>query len=162
MKARLGQGLAQEPVQIGAVRGHVGRAVFRLCHGLQGLAKPQGGIVPLQRDHIDGFEGVPAQRLLEAQGPVHLHRVGPDLQTGADLFELGRALVDRDLEAAPIERAGTREPADARPDDDDSHGSTHALSVTHCGEVSVSISARKVRWLASATRAGCMSLLAAA
>ena len=53
---------------------------------------------------------------LDPERAQHLDGVRPELQSGADLAELAGAFVDVDLEAALAQRAGGREPADARLD----------------------------------------------
>src|SRR5580704_2519514 len=49
----------------------------------------------------------------------HAGAVGADLHAGAKLTQLGRLLVDIDVDAAPNERQRRREPADAAADDRD-------------------------------------------
>ena len=49
----------------------------------------------------------------------HARAVGADLHAGADLAQLGRLLVDLDLDAAPQQGERAGQPADAGADDDD-------------------------------------------
>ena len=59
------------------------------------------------------------ERLLQPQGMEHARAVGADLHAGADLAQLGRLLVDLDLDAAQQQGERAGEPADAGADDDD-------------------------------------------
>jgi hypothetical protein len=51
--------------------------------------------LPFRRQHLHALE-----RLFEAQGVEHAGAVRADLDASADLLELGRLLIDLDVEAA--------------------------------------------------------------
>ncbi len=71
--------------------------------------------------HLDlGLDGARPERRLEAKRMEHARAVGADLHAGADLAELGRLLVDLDVDAALQQGEPRGEPADAGADDD--HG----------------------------------------
>ncbi len=57
----------------------------------------------------------------------HLDRIRPDLQSGADLTELRRLLVDLDLETEFQKRRGGGESADPGADDDDLGLARHVI-----------------------------------
>ena len=105
-------------MQIGAVRGQVRRAEFLARDRLQRLAKAQPPFVEGDRHDAERLERVAHELVLEAERTQHLDAVRADLQPGADLAELLRALIERDLDAALAQRAGRGEAADAGADDD--------------------------------------------
>ena len=100
----------QQVMQIGAVRGHVRRAVFLPRDRLQRLAEAQPPLVPGDRHDAERLERVAHELVLEPERAQHLDAVRTDLQPGADLFEFLRALIERDLDAALAQRAGCGEP----------------------------------------------------
>ena len=55
-----------------------------------------------------------------------LHRIGADVDAGAELGEFGRLLVDLHLEALTAERDGRRQPAEARSYNGDPTRASHA------------------------------------
>ena len=63
------------------------------------------------------------QRILKAERAEDLDGIRPDLQPGADLFESGRALIQRNIEPALAQRAGGCESADPGADDGDAKSS---------------------------------------
>jgi hypothetical protein len=75
-------------------------------------------IVPFQRHHIDRFEGVAAQRILEAERPQHLHGIRPNLQPGANLLKLAGALVDLNGKSTLLQGHRRCQPPDAGTDND--------------------------------------------
>ncbi len=119
---RVADRAAQEVMQIGAMRGHVRRAVCLPRDRLERLAEAQPPFVEGDRHDAQRLEGVAQELVLEPERAQHLDAVRSDLQPGADLFELWRALIERDLDAALAQRAGRRQAADAGADDDDPKG----------------------------------------
>ena len=101
-----------------AMRRHVGSAVALGRDRLERIAVAQARIVPFQRHHIDRFEGVAAQRILEAERPQHLHGIRPNLQPGTNLFEFACALVDLDGKSALPRSNCCRQTPDAGSDND--------------------------------------------
>ena len=74
----------------------------------------------VQAEHVGA--GPDADRhdlLLQAEIGQHVHRVGADLDAGADLAQLRRLLVDLDVEAGLGQAAGGRQSAEPRAGDDD-------------------------------------------
>src|SRR5262245_60273373 len=119
------QALDQQPVQVGAMDGEVGCAEPRRSHGFERLAKAQMRVIERDRNDVARLAGELAQRRLDAERTQDLDRVGPQLQAGADLAKLARALVDLDLPALRAQRAGGGEPADARADHRDARCTPH-------------------------------------
>ena len=112
-------GIGQQPVQIAPVQHDVrravalarGRAEIEPVPGLAGAPVPDHAA---GRQHLDALE-----RVFEAERVQHAGAVGADLDAGADLLELGRLLVDLDVEPALEQRQRGGQPADAAADDDD-------------------------------------------
>src|SRR5579862_86330 len=100
-------------MQIGAVRGQVRRAVFFPRHRLERLAKAQPPFVESDRHDAERLERVGHELVLEPKRPQNLDAVRADLQPSADLFELLRALIERNLDAALAQRDGGGKAADA-------------------------------------------------
>ena len=84
-------------------------------------------LMPRQRPHTHVGECVGQSQ--PVQDP---RRVGADLDTGADLAELPRLLVDLDVEATPVQRQRSGEASDAAADDAD----REALAHLTCGRTS--------------------------
>ncbi len=120
---RVADRAAQQVMQIGAVRGHVRRAVFFPRDRLQRLAETQPPFVPGDRHDAERLKCVAHELVLEPERTQHLDAVRTDLQPGADFFEFLRTLIERNLDAALAQRAGRGEPADAGADDDDTERS---------------------------------------
>src|SRR6478609_9392135 len=78
-----------------------------------------------------------ADRLLKAQVAQHMHRVGTNLDAGADLAELWSLLVDFDLVAGLHQAGRRRQSAEPRPCDQDFV--RHTRSFSYCG-VAMSVS----------------------
>ena len=113
---RLGREREQQPVQVGAVRGVVGRAVLLAHVAAELLANPHRAVVPLQRQPHRGLGGEAGEVVFEPEGADHLHRVGRHLQARAHLAELAGSLVDVDLVTGLAQGTGCRESADAGAD----------------------------------------------
>jgi hypothetical protein len=128
MDASVGQALAQQPMQVGAVHGQIRRAELRLDRGAERLAETLGGGVPGERDHLGRRAGERPQALLDAERAQHLHRVRAELEAGANLAQLFGALVKLDLAAVLAQRARGGEPADAGPDHRDANRPCHLLA----------------------------------
>ncbi len=109
---------AQQVMQIGAMRGHIGRAVFFPRDRLQRLAEAQPPFVPGDRHDAERLERVAHELVFEPERAQHLNAVRTDLQPGADLFEFLRALIERNLDAALAQRDSRGQAADAGADDD--------------------------------------------
>ena len=108
-------------MQVGAVQRQIGSAITVL----DAFAEREGGeLAPgepvIDRDCIR-LEGVGADRLEHAEGGERACRIGPELNAGARLFAEAGALQHLALDAAPGERDGSRETADA------AAGNEHAL-----------------------------------
>ncbi len=67
---------------------------------------------------MTGWKAILSQFVPEPERADDLDAVGADLEPCPDLFELGGALVDLDLEAALVQRNGGGQPADASAHDD--------------------------------------------
>ena len=111
--------LRDHAMQIAAMDGDVGKAValdrfqaeVEQLPALPGIPQPDR---LAGRQHLNLF-----QRLLEPERVKHAGAVGADLHAGAKLAQLGRLLVDIDVDAAANQRQRRRQPADAAADDRD-------------------------------------------
>ena len=73
----------QHGVQVGAVRGHVWRAVFFPGDRLERLAETQPPLIPGHRHDAERLESIPHQLGLKTERAQHLDAVRADLQAGA-------------------------------------------------------------------------------
>src|SRR4051794_6811865 len=80
-------------------------------------------IAPRQADRL-GPDGVQLVRQIER--PEDLHRIGTEVDAGAELRELGRLFVDLHLEALTAERDGRRQSAEASSYNGDPTRASHA------------------------------------
>ena len=122
MERRIARGAAQQVVQVGAVRRHIGRAIFFARHCLERLAKPQPALIVGNRRDAQRLKRIAHQLVFEPERAQDLDAVGPDLKPSADLFKLGDTLIERDLEAALPQRYRRGQTADAGADDCNAKG----------------------------------------
>ena len=106
-------------VQVGTVDEDVGSAVALLGNDAEVEELPSASALPVPdllglRPHRPGIE-----RRLEPQRPQHTRAVGAELHAGPDLAQLGRLLVDLDVDAALPQGERASQPADAGADNDD-------------------------------------------
>ena len=115
--------------QVGAVNGHVRRAVQLLARRierrpLQGAAVLPAALVGEARTHA-----LAIQPFGKAQPVQDADRVRRHVDAAADLVQLGRLLVDIDLESGAKQRHRGREAADAAADNRDPEGRAQWLFV---------------------------------
>ena len=108
------QMLAQNAVQIGAMRHHIGSAELIGKHTLHRHALAQTRVVPSKRYGIRRLGGQRPQCLEQAERAQHPHRIGTKLDACPDLAELGSALIDPHLETASAKRASRAKPTESR------------------------------------------------
>jgi len=99
MDGVIGQSRQQQGVHVGAVGGEIRRPELRRGDGFQRLAKAQMPIVGRDRHDIRRLGRQRPQPLLDPERAQHFDRVRSELQSGADLAQLRRTLVDLHLEA---------------------------------------------------------------
>ena len=107
---------AEHVVQIDPVRRHIRRAVFFPRDRFERLAETQLALIPGHRHDAERLKRVAHQFVFEAERAQHLDAVRTDLQSGADLFQLGGSFEYRDLKAPLAQCDGGREAADTGAD----------------------------------------------
>src|ERR1043166_9571860 len=106
--------LPQPAVQVAAMKGDVREAVALDRFDAEIEQLPALPAVP-EPDRLAGRQHLHLfQRLLEAERMENAGAVGADLDAGAKLAQLGRLLIDVDVDSAPEQRERRRKPADAR------------------------------------------------
>ena len=126
--AFVGHTLLQQPVQVGAMRRDIARAVFLLRDGAQRLAKAQMRVVPGERNDFVRLAGESFERVIEIDRLQHLDAVRPDLQAGADFAKFAGALIDGDLAAELAQPRRRRQSANSCADDGDPQRPRHVHS----------------------------------
>ena len=116
-------------LQIGAMERPIGKAV-----ALDGFSAKIEQLLGFPRvPDVNLFAlGLPADRLdlgPEAELIENPGAVGADLESGADLHDLGRLLIDVDIEAALEQRQRRGQPADARAGDQNLRFSAHIFLI---------------------------------
>ena len=112
-------GVEQHGVQVAAVEHHVGKAVAFHRDGAEVEQLPGLAGAP-EPDLLAGDDDAEPLRLrAETERMEHAGAVGADLDAGAELFQLGRLLIDIDADALADQRQRRGQATDARSDDGD-------------------------------------------
>ena len=102
--------------QIGAVQGHVRRAVELLAQRIERRALQGAPVLPAPLMRADRAHPLAVEPFGEAEPLQDAHRVRAHIDAAADLGQLRRLLVDFDLETGPAQRQGGGQAADAGAD----------------------------------------------
>jgi len=120
-RGRLQQGLQQQPVQVGAVDGRIGRAITLPHRFTQGQTAQHPAIGGRAHAQLGGKRRHRLQRLLQPPVVQHAHGVGAELDTRPDLGKLWRPFEHVDRHLGPRARAcqGRAQAGHTPPDNDD-------------------------------------------
>jgi hypothetical protein len=98
-------GVAQQAMQVGAMRREVGSVELLARKPFQRLAIAQACRIPGDRHNCRRLECETLQGILEPEGAQYFDPIWTDLEASADFTEIGRALVDRNLNPKLAQRA---------------------------------------------------------
>src|ERR1700694_350809 len=121
----LRQRIREQPVQVAAMRDVILGAVTRLeiDEWQTVVDRVRAPVAPRQSNRL-GTDRV--QLVGQVERTKNLHRIGAEVDAGAELGELGGLFVDLHLEALTAERDGRRHPAEARSYNRDPTRASHA------------------------------------
>src|SRR5215472_7754433 len=153
MHAMIRQDAGNCAMQVGAMKGVVGRAERRLDRLPQWRAKQKASIVPAPLVERARFDARPSQRVRDPEPIQNARRVGADIDAGADFAERFGLLVDLDLESGAQQRCRRRESTNAAADDCDRGGAGRHAAYPLAGKPAQSVNSATSRYLRFAARA---------
>jgi len=124
--------------QVGAVNSQMGRAVEFLAPRIERRALQRAAVMPAPLMCAERPHCLAVEPLAEAESIQDAYRVRRHIDTAADLGELGRLLIDLDVEAGLAQRHRGGEAAEAGADDGDPvrrdpwHDSSRASAPEEC------------------------------
>ena len=116
MDALRREGRGNDREQVGAVDGHVRRAVELLAQRIERRPLQGAPVLPAALVGPERAHALAVEPLGETEAAQHAGRIGRHVDPAADLGQLGRLLVNADIEPGLQQRHRGSQPADAAAD----------------------------------------------